>query len=278
MGTIITEEGIVPAWLAAVAHLEQNGRRVRNMMVEIDVPSVVTAADKCIIALVDAALQQRLKNPTSVSTVAGTIFPQALYRRIGAAALSEHFLRIMRKAKKPGTWGTYAMRLMVRSGKNPGDIIYPLDLVVSKLKRAAGQGNANVSNYELGVHEIADLEENELFLCDVPLYDPARDGAMIRNQPCLSHLSFKLIGKVELELTAVYRSHYYAERALGNFIGLCHLMNFVAAESGVRSGRLTCISTDAHLDYESWGGTVGAGKEVMQRIRHAVSSRRQSNQ
>lgn len=277
MGTIITGERIVPAWLAAVAYLDQNRQRVQNMMVEIQTPSIVTTADKQVIALVDAALRQRPNNPTSVYTVAGTIFPQALYKRIGAARLAAHFLRIMSKAKKPGTWGTYAMRLMVRSGKNPGEVINPLNLVVSKIRRAAGPGNANVSNYELGVHEITDLEENEPFLCDVPLYDPARDGAMIRNQPCLSHLSFKLIGKDELELTAIYRSHYYAERALGNFIGLCHLMNFVAAESGVRTGRLTCISTDAYLDYENWGGTVGAGRNVMRRIRE-VTSRGPSNQ
>lgn len=272
MGVIITGERIVPAWLAALAHLDQNGWRVRNMMVEIETPSIVTAADKHVVALVDAALRQRPKNPTSVITIAGTIFPQGLYKRHGAADLSNRFLMLMDKAKKPRTWGTYAMRLMARSGKKSGEIINPLQLVVSKLRLAAGPGNGFVSNYELGVHEVAELDENEPFLCDVPLYDPARDGAMIRNQPCLSHLSFKLIDKVELELTAIYRSHYYAERALGNFIGLCHLMNFVAAESGVRAGRLTCISTDARLDYESWGGSVSAGQEVMQRIRSAAGS------
>lgn len=272
MGAIITRERIVPAWLAAAAYLEQNGRRVRNMMVEIETPSIVTAADKDVVARVDEALRQRPKSPTSVLTVAGTIFPQALYRRLEAADLSEHFLRLMERAKKPGTWGTYAMRLMARPGKKPNEIINPLEILVKKIKHAAGSGNGIMSNYELGVHEVAELDENEPFLCDVPLYDPARDGAMIRNQPCLSHLSFKLIDKGELELTAIYRSHYYAERALGNFIGLCHLMNFVAAESGVRAGRLTCISTDARLDYESWGGSISAGQKVMHRIRSAAGS------
>lgn len=271
MGVVITEDRIVPAWLAAVAHLEQNRCRYRNMMIELDAPDVVTAADRRVIGLVDDALSRQGK--TTVLTVAGTIFPQALYKRAGAAGLPGHFLSIMGSAKKPGTWGTYAMRLMARPGKQPKEVINPLQLLVAKLKRAAGPGSAFVSNYEMGVHSAADLTQDEPTFCDVPLYDPAQDGGMIRNQPCLSHLSFKLVDKSVLELTAIYRSHYYAERALGNFIGLRHLMNFVAAEAGVQAGRLTCISTDAYLDYESWGDSTSAGKARVERLRAAAQSK-----
>lgn len=272
MGVVITENRIVPAWLAAVAYLERHGCRYRNMLVEIEEPSLINDADRRVIHLVDDALRQHCD--TSVLTVAGTIFPQAFYKRYGAAGLAEHFLSVMSTAKKRGTWGTYAMRLMNRPGKTAHETINPLELLVAKLKHAAGTGNAFVSNYELGVHEASDLLYSEPYFCDIPLYDPAQDSAKIQNQPCLSHLSFKLVDKEELELTAIYRSHYYAQRALGNFIGLCHLMNFVAAEVGVRSGRLTCISTDAHMDYESWGGS-RIGKGVMQGI-HAVAARSQT--
>lgn len=268
MGVVIPSDRIVPAWLAAVAHLDKNGRRYRNMMIEIEGPDLITPADKRVIQLVDDALRQHRN--TSVLTVAGTIFPQALYKRFGAADLAANFLSTMKTAKKPGTWGTYAMRLMARPGKKVGEVINPLELLVAKLKRAAGPGNAFVSNYELGVHEAGDLLDGEALFCDVPLYNPSTDGAMVRNQPCLSHMSFKLVGKAELELTAIYRSHFYAERALGNFIGLRHLMNFVASEAGVRAGRLTCISTDAYMDYESWGGSMSAGQALMLRIRAAA--------
>ncbi len=268
MGVVITENRIVQAWLAAVDHLERNQCRYRNMMIELDAPDLMTAADRRVIGLVDDALIRQGK--TSVLSVAGTIFPQALYKRVGAAGLPAHFLSIMGIAKKPGTWGTYAMRLMARPGKRPNQVINPLQLLVAKLKRAAGPGSGFVSNYELGVHDAADLGQGDAKFCDVPLYDCAQDGAMIRNQPCLSHLSFKLVDKAVLELTAIYRSHYYAERALGNFIGLRHLMNFVAAEAGVQAGRLTCISTDAYMDYESWGDSISAGKARVKRLRAAA--------
>jgi hypothetical protein len=80
----------------------------------------------------------------------------------------------------------------------------------------------------------------------------------------LSHLTFKLVDRKELELTAIYRSHYYIQRALGNLIGLAQLMRFVALEAGLKVGRLTCISTDAHLDVQNWGGTVIARALVAQ--------------
>lgn len=251
MGIVINKGRIVEAWLAAIDHLERNHGRHLNMVLEIDSADTMTQEDLQVISAVEKALQNR--GETSVLTVAGTIFPQALYKRVGAAKLEEHFLRIMAKAKKRGTWGTYAMRLMRRPGRKPNTVINPLELLIGKLRRAASpKGKAVVSNYELGVMDAGDLVD-DLEFCDVPLYSPAHDAAMVRNQPCLMHLSFKLVDKGEVELTAIYRSHYYAQRALGNFIGLRHLMNYVAKQAGVRAGRLTCISTDAHLDLQSWG-------------------------
>jgi hypothetical protein len=49
-------------------------------------------------------------------------------------------------------------------------------------------------------------------------------------------------------LTAIYRSHYYIERALGNILGLAQLLTFVAAEVGVDVGSLVCHSTYAVID------------------------------
>lgn len=268
MGTVINKGRIVEAWLAAIDQLERNGGRYLNMMLEIESADTVTAEDMRVIAAVEQALRNR--GETSVLTVAGTIFPQALYRRVGAARLAEHFLRIMGKAKKRNTWGTYAMRLMRRPGREPNTVINPLELLIGKLQRAASpEGRTVVSNYELGVMDACDLAEDDAVFCDVPLYSPAHDATMMRNQPCLMHLSFKLVAKGEIQLTAIYRSHFYAQRALGNFIGLRHLMNYVAQRVGVRAGRLTCISTDAHLDLTSWG-TADQGRAALASIRAAA--------
>lgn len=263
MGKVFAEDRIVPTWLVAAKYLLANGRRARNLVLEIDHPRLLTDEDRRAIAAVDGALRRHCD--LSVLTVAGTIFPQGLYRKHGADGLAERFLKIMARAKKKGTWGTYAMRMMRRRGRKPDDTFNPLEQVIFKLRRASdqGDGNAYESVYEMGVHAAEDLDgEPLLAACELPTFDSAIDGSKVSNMPCLSHLTFKLTDAKSVDLTAIYRSHYYAQRALGNLIGLTHLLTFVAEQAGVEVGRLTCISTDANLDFENWGGAP-AGRELL---------------
>ena len=266
MGKVFAEGRIVPTWLAAARYLQANGRRARNLLLEIDHPRGLTGDDKRAISVVDAALRE--SSDLSVLTVAGTIFPQGLYRKYGANGLAERFLKIMERARKKGTWGTYAMRMMERRGREPGSTFNPLEQVIFKLRRASehGPGVAYESVYEMGVHVAEDLDgEPLLAACELPTFDSALDGGKVSNMPCLSHLTFKLTDAKSVDLTAIYRSHYYAQRALGNLIGLSHLLTYVAEQAGVEVGRLTCISTDAYLDFENWGG-VPAGRDRLARL------------
>ncbi len=263
MGKVFAEDRIVPTWLAAARYLQANGRRARNLLLEIDHPRLLTDDDKRAISVVDAALRQNCD--LSVLTVAGTIFPQGLYRKHGADGLAERFLKVMERAKKKGTWGTYAMRMMERRGRKLGSTFNPLEQVIFKLRRASDQGDgvAYESVYEMGVHVAEDLDgEPLLAACELPTFDSALDGGKVSNMPCLSHLTFKLTDAKSVDLTAIYRSHYYAQRALGNLIGLTHLLTYVAEQAGVEVGRLTCISTDANLDFENWGGAP-AGRDLL---------------
>jgi hypothetical protein len=63
-------------------------------------------------------------------------------------------------------------------------------------------------------------------------------------------------------LTAIYRNHYYVERALGNLIGLSQLLFFVARESGLQPRGLVCHSTFARLDLDR-GWRVGEFKTLI---------------
>jgi len=56
-------------------------------------------------------------------------------------------------------------------------------------------------------------------------------------------------------LTAIYRSHYYVQKTLGNLLGLAQLHFFVANETGLQIGPLICHSTYATLEAEpkTWG-------------------------
>lgn len=265
MSIVIEANGLVPAWVKAVRHLQESGGETRNIVLDVSAPGILTEADQGVIKKVDAAL--RLHADTSINTVAATIFPQAMYARYGRPKLYEEFQRRMKKAKNKGTWGTYALRMMERKGKGPKPV-NPLEQIIDKLKRASNGGHPYKSNYELGVYEPEDdLAPDSLPSCELPIYDPASDGPKIGNIPCLSHVTFKMTGKSRVDLTAIYRSHYYCDRALGNLVGLSQLLGFVAKESGLERGNLTCISTHAVLDLGAWGGAV-AGNALIDQLKN----------
>jgi hypothetical protein len=270
MAQIFSADRIVPAWLNAVEFLRDNKGQGRNFILEVAEPATLTQKDRQAIQLVDDAL--RKGSGLSVNTVAATIFPQGIYARHGHPKFYDVFKEKMATAKKKGTWGTYALRLMERQGKDPGQTINPLEQVILKLQRASSDGHPYQAVYEMGVAEPADdLDLMDSFGCELPTFDVKLDGNRVRNMPCLSHLSFKLTDKELVDLTAIYRYHYYCQRTLGNLAGLSQLMAFVAAESGLRVGSLTCISTQAALDLSSWDSAKARGLEVITNARAALT-------
>lgn len=257
---------IVPVWLKAAKHLATNGRTGRNLILEIADPGKLTADDRATIALVDKALRDYCD--LSVKTVAATIFPQAMYQRYGRPDFYKEFTDKMAYGKKKGTWGTYALRIFERRAMDPTKTINPVEQIITKLVKATTDGKPFQSNYELGVVEPSeDLDPEVEFGCELPTFNVARDGRCVSNLPCLSHLSFKLTDHTQVDLTAIYRSHYYCERALGNLIGLSQLLQFVATESNLTPGTLTCISTHAVLDLKpSWGPSINQAQALLAQL------------
>jgi hypothetical protein len=261
-----TFERIVPTWLAAARFLDSApNRTASNLVLEIADPLCISAADRTTMAKVDKALAPGL----TLNTVAGTIFPMGMYKRLGRPAFYAEFLQLLDVGKKRGTWGTYAERMMRRRGRN-GEPINPLDILVERLSDA-GQPKKNdevtsyASSYELGVN----IPEEDLVQEDVggeiPTYDVARDGLRWLGFPCLSHVSFKRLPQGDghvLNMTAIYRSHHYCQRGLGNLLGLAQLLSFVSKESGLKPGTLTCVSSHAVLDVQEWGG-VGVAAQIL---------------
>jgi thymidylate synthase len=94
------------------------------------------------------------------------------------------------------------------------------------------------------------------------------DGNRTRNGPCLSHVSLKVGVEDTLYLTALYRSHSYVARALGNFLGLASLQAFVCDQTGLAPGPLVCVSTYARLETDD-GWTVGEATELVKAARAA---------
>ena len=239
----IEAETCVDAWLQGCDYLlEQAAWRGYSLVLEITNPIALPAGDRASYELVDAFLTE--KGGLPVNTVVNTIFPARHYFRHGANGLYDSYINKI----YPGIsqhpdfdWGTYFFRLIQREDRN-GKTISPLNDLVEKLKSQLATTAPNRAVYE--------LSSFDLFL-DIPIYDPGSDRKRPLGGPCLTHLSFSIGYDKNLLLTAFYRSHYYVQRALGNLLGLAHLQNFVAEQTGLAVGPLVCISSMAQLDISS---------------------------
>jgi len=220
------------AWLEAIKAVDgQAGHQAHNVIIDVADPTAGNTRANNIVELVDDFLLERGK---SVTCIANTIFPYALYRRHGHPKFTQVFKDIvLPKVRKMNKWSGYYFERMIDFPTANGKSIDQLSEIIKRLN---------------------DPKINSLNKHELSLFDPERD---VDNSPygrqCLSYLSFKLTSGAEkkLNLTALYRNQYYMEKLLGNLIGLGRLMEFVAAESQISVGSLTVISTHAEIDLPS---------------------------
>ncbi len=228
------------AWLEAARYLvDQPDHRSTRIILEIANPIALTAKDRAVYDLVNNFLVNHGGLP--VNTVANTIFPWGLYKRHGSPEFYKQYLEAFPRIQKDcdaRPWGTYFHRLIYRKAPT-GQEINPLKYLVEKLNKRLN----NRAAYE--------LNPTDPFL-DIATYDAVHDKHHPLGGPCLSHVSFNLTADRKLELTALYRSHFYIQRALGNLFGLAQLLHFVTIETGLPMGSLTCISNTAQLDKDGW--------------------------
>jgi hypothetical protein len=224
------------SWLVAANLLNSlPGRYAYNLILDIESPTITTPSDHNIVRTVDRFLNSH--DGDAIATVAETIFPLACYQQHGRRGVFEDFPeKIYPKLTK--NWGTYAGRMMVRESRR-GERINPLEIVIQKFKQQVVLRSSLRSAYELSLADV---------FADLPIHDPAFDVRRTLNQPCLVHLSFKLREHNGIMLTALYRSHYYVQRTLGNLIGLAQLLSFVADEAGLKAEGMVCHSTFARLE------------------------------
>lgn len=263
-----SESRLVPTWRAAARHLLTcQDKTDFNLLLEIADPIKVDAADRTTLIAVDTAMRAASQGCQTLSTVASTIFPQSMYKSYGRPLMYEKFLASLERGRKPGGWGTYAQRMVSRPAKDGVNTINPLDIIINKLRdNVLPHRNAYRSAYELGVSDpevdLATAQSIEVG-AELPTYCASLDANGLYGFACLSHISFKLIARSRVNMVAIYRSHRYCERALGNLIGLAQLLKFVSTESGLSPGSLTCISTHAELDPKAWGG-IAKARQILQ--------------
>lgn len=234
----------VDGWKAAASHLhKQPGRCCNNLIYAIQKPTFLSLEDVAIIQMVDDfAIDNDLNSTT---TVANTIFPLDTFLKYGADNFCQQYLLNV-FPRVTTSWGNYFERMIRRrdlAGKDlldsRGLAINPLLSLSKKLAARRATARGTMTHYEMMVDDEA---------YELSTYLPEKDRNYQRGGPCLSHLSFKINKSDELALTAVYRSHFYVERALGNLVGLARLQAFVAQQAGATPGALTIHAVSAVLE------------------------------
>jgi hypothetical protein len=207
------------AWASAIQLLVERAPRY-SLVVSIEDPCVVPEQD---LRVLDP--QRFDGDAKALLDVAATIFPR---RRAQDQRHAREFLDAKINAytrwqeRSPGTWGTYFSRL-VRFGEAEVDqLMRCIDALNGWARRQRGA---------LVVH----------------LSSPEYDRPRAQGQPCWHYGEFLREDEATLSLLAVYRSHDYFLKALGNFIGLARLLKFVADSTGMKCGRLVCVSCYATL-------------------------------
>jgi len=256
---LVEADTCTQAWLQAVEFLQSNRGPAYNLVLAVRSPSILTAADFAVYDIVDGFLREYDRAP--LTTVASTIFPANFYLHGGAEELYNTFAQVY--AHIPNWSALYAIRMLRKPTNSqcagPAQI-NPLQIIVEKIKKQSGDGRMRA------VYEANLVEEGDFL--ELPIYDALCDARRTRYQPCLTHLSFKLLPEDHVMLTVLYRYHYYIEKALGNLLGLAQLLYFVARETGLGVGPLVCHSTFGVLDTEGgWGAR--AAKRLIAKCRRA---------
>lgn len=224
MAKIITSGTCEDAYLLTVRHLlSQKGAVDENVMVTITNPTNFTGLNRCIKKRNPWNLD---KSSSNVRHVIRTIFPYDLAEHFPGDRhrFYQEYLRIYRSGKNR-KWGTYFQRFIDYSNHSRGAGVNQLEKIICALAGAATQ------RYYCNMHTTSvNLESNVK-----PL-----------GGPCLQYVQFNKAKNGTLDMVAIYRNHDYFNKALGNFYGLGHLLNFVSTNSGINPGILTIHSIHAY--------------------------------
>lgn len=196
--------------------------------------------------LLDAALVEH--SHRAIATVANTIFPESLWRPgvpNNDTDLYSRYDRIWPRIQRDSAnrRGVYFRRLTSfrPSTHANDDPVNQLARLIDIYKRT---------------HRRSALQAG--------LFDPTSDH---RNEPylgfpCLQQLAFVPLDDDALAMTAFYAMQLQFEKAYGNYLGLCRLGRFVAAQLDRRLVRMTCTASLVTNGSETKAGLTGLGQEL----------------
>lgn len=222
-----TGDNCLTAWKAGCRHIIENSAHEFHLITTIKNPSIF---DKTWLSGYNPRSLD--SSQASLSDVINTIFPYKLDRFNDREKMYSKYKEIHEKkyrlaGKKKKRWGTYFAR-MIDFGPTH---INQIEEIITVLQ----QDNRHLRT--LNPIHISSASEDSL---------RKRLG-----NPCLQLVEFLQPEAGTIDLLAVYRNHDFLNKALGNFIGLGKLLDFVATHSGRNAGRLICHSAQAYTDSKS---------------------------
>ncbi|MDQ0114956.1 hypothetical protein [Paenibacillus harenae] len=227
MNTVITGRNVSEAWANSILYLNGcNKREEYNLIAEIVNPIEDDIEFRRKINCILTSLEDQ-----SIETVANTIFPQAIEdKQKSREVFYDRFYKLYPKLRRIqiNSHGTYFGRLV--AWNNDGGItgFNQLEYLIQKLYRERNNNRGIRVMYEMSI------------------YNPILDNSVQMGFPCMSFISIK-VREDFVDLTAVYRSQYFIQKAYGNYLGLGRLLEFISRQSGYRMGKLTCIATHASI-------------------------------
>lgn len=216
----IIQQNALEAWRDASSYLLSQRREAHALLVEIEQPTYFDQQ-----WLIDYNPQRYNANLNDLRKVIRTIFPYILWRQCETRTdLYQRYMRIY-NASRNRSWGTYFQRL-----------------IDFKIQQRGGNG---INQLENVIQKIISWPVRSKTALKMHISSPVLDVLRPRNGPCLQYLQFH-VGDT-LSMTAIYRNHDFTNKALGNYIGLGRLLDFVASEVGKAPGKLTCFSIHAEI-------------------------------
>jgi hypothetical protein len=270
MAELIVGDTMSSAWLSALEHLVScEGGKDVNLSVAFTGDGEEAAVRGALDGFIaEWRAEGRKPQIYPVSTVANTLFPQALYRgepgpetRERLYRLHERSMRIQRRLREKET---YFNRFVNWPGQEPfNQLEHVIGRLESELAAAERKGPLS-SAYELG----SSVPDEFAAGGDLRVYAPGIDKKRI-SFPCLSQVSFTLVhGKIHL--SALYRNQDFVSRAYGNYVGLARLGAFIAREVGCELGEV--LSVASHADVGLGQYTKGRVHDLLARCQAAATA------
>ena len=243
----IAGDTIDGAWMAALGLLLDDELAPGGKATHLAVAFPADATNEGVRGTVDRFLSETAHQKpsaglTPIDTVANTLFPSAFYLPEDAEAPRQHLYDVheakmtFHRRRRGPEKETYFSRMTGTDGTGERGQNQLEDLV-ARMRHELTLKGPKSSAYEVGLSEVVG---------HLRVQSPERDRSVM-GFPCLSHVSVTLVRRV-VHLTAQYRNQHFIRKALGNYVGLARLCEFIAIEVDAAPGEVLCVA--AHADAE----------------------------